>query len=825
MGYIKLLLAAAGTLLVVLAALVSAAPSWALFGIGSPQSSLQSASSVPGDENWDPRFVGPPGISHLPGNSLDVRAVALSGNTAYAGGNFTNIATGTVNNIASWDATTNNWSALISGTVDGVDGFVNAIAISGTDVYAGGSFASAGGSPANNIAKWDGVRWTALMSGTANGVGSTVDAIAVRGGEIVASGFFQTAGGSPANKIARWDGLRWSPLLSGTQDGVLGGGTAEAFALAISGTDVIAGGNFFTAGGVSAMRIARWDGIQWSPILSGTANGVSSTVHSLVMSGTEVIAGGEFMRAGGSIVNYIARWNGVRWSGFGSGTAFAVNSVVMSGTDVYAGGSFNLAGGSPANGVAKWSGAWSALPPAGVNGVSGSNANVLALAASAGLGLVAGGDFETAGGIDALKIARFRAGTGWTPLGAQVSNGLVGTGFADVKALARRGNDVIAGGSFYSAGQTTAHNVAKLNGATWSPLVSGTNEGVSGTVYALTVSGTEVIVGGSFGLAAGLPVSNVARWDGVRWAGLFSGTANGVNGDVYALASDGVNVYAGGSFNLASGQPVSNVAKWDGVRWSPLFSGTNQGVDGAVYALHIDGSDVYAGGSFDHAGGMSATNIAKWDGLRWSALMSGTDVFGVGNPGGGNRVNAIAVALNGVYAGGQFFQVGNQIVNNMALWTGIGWSPLMSGTQNGPGGEVKSIKLGQTVADVTLGGAFVIGPGTVSNIARWDGQRFGRLGAGTDLQVNAVVLSDTETYAGGSFFLAGGKSSFHIGRYTEPPPPPPSESISTPTRTPTPTSTSTPTPTPTPTVTATPTPVGGKIINLPTSPVNYAADW
>ena len=50
--------------------------------------------------------------------------------------------------------------------ISGSECLCNALAVSGTNLYAGGYFTKAGGVPANYIAKWDGSAWSALGSGT-----------------------------------------------------------------------------------------------------------------------------------------------------------------------------------------------------------------------------------------------------------------------------------------------------------------------------------------------------------------------------------------------------------------------------------------------------------------------------------------------------------------------------------------------------------------------------------------------------------------------------------------------------------------------------------
>jgi hypothetical protein len=76
---------------------------------------------------------------------------------------------------------------------------VSALAVSGSNLYAGGGFTTAGGSAANSIAKWNGSSWTALGSG----MNYDVHALAVSGSDLYAGGVFTTAGGKVSAYIAR----------------------------------------------------------------------------------------------------------------------------------------------------------------------------------------------------------------------------------------------------------------------------------------------------------------------------------------------------------------------------------------------------------------------------------------------------------------------------------------------------------------------------------------------------------------------------------------------------------------------------------------------
>ena len=132
---------------------------------------------------------------------------------------------------------------------------IKALAIDNTgNLYAGGSFKNAGTVEANYVAKWDGLLWGALGGGmgpTSSGsTTASVSALAVDGsGLLYAGGSFATAGGVEVNNIAKWDGLAWSPLGNGV-DG-------KVFALVFDSKGNLYVGGDFTRAIVTGKQIGR----------------------------------------------------------------------------------------------------------------------------------------------------------------------------------------------------------------------------------------------------------------------------------------------------------------------------------------------------------------------------------------------------------------------------------------------------------------------------------------------------------------------------------------------------------------------------------------
>ena len=670
--------------------------------------------SDPSNVYWDDRLYG------CDMSSGDVYALTQdNAGNIFAGGSFTTA--GSVNEayLARWDGTA--WSALGSG----VDGEVHCLVCDGEgNLYVGGDFTTAGGVAANKIAKWDGNAWSPLGTGMNN----EVQALARDGGgNLYAGGYFTTAGGVTVNGIAKWDGAAWSALGTGVN--------GQVYAMVCDGSgNIYTGGSFTTAGGVTVNRIGRWDGSAWSAL--GT--GMNVTVEALALDGSgNLYAGGYFTTAGGLTAWHIAKWNGSEWSALGSGTNSSVRALTVDGSgNLYAGGYFGTAGGVTVNGIAKWNGsAWSAIG-------SGMNNVVFALAFDGYGSLCAGGRFTTAGGVAANRVAKWD-GSAWSVFDT------TGRGTNNkVSALAFNGDDLYAGGNFTVVDGTAANYIAKWDGAAWSALGSGMND----QVHAVACGGSDnLYVGGKFTTAGSVTVNRITKWDGSTWSALGSGVDN----NVYALATDGSgNLYAGGDFVVAGGVTANRIAKWDGSTWAALGAG----MSGRVSALALDGAgNVYAGGSFLMAGGVTANKIAKWDGSTWAALGAGMSVTG--------SVHALALDGNGnLYAGGNFWTAGDITAYSIAKWNGSTWSTVGTGAYF----TVDALALDGS-GDLYAGGSFTMAGGVYTHgIGKWDGSAWSAFGTGmghilgTAPFVSALAIRGNNLYAGGDFVAAGDKVSAYF---------------------------------------------------------------
>ncbi len=690
----------------------------------------------------------------------------------YAAGSFATAGGASASRIARWDGS--DWSRLGSGIGAAPSSSVFSLAIwddgSGSALFAGGSFSTAGGVSAGNISKWDGSAWLALGTGTNGSVSAMAAFDDGSGPALYAAGSFTTAGGQSANRIAKWDGSEWSPLGTGLGDSVL--------ALAVfddgSGPALYAGGKFTTAGGASANRVAKWDGTSWAPVGSGTNNWVYAMAVFDDGEGPALYAGGVFTTAGGASANRIARWDGSGWSPLGSGLNGQVSALARHtdalGEVLLVGGVFTTAGGASANRVAAWrSQSWAPLG----SGVIGP-VNSLALFDANGTDskLYAAGQFTTAGDANANNIAQWD-GSSWAALGRGMDGWVSVLNVVDDSS----GPALVAGGAFSCAGGVTANAIAKWTGSDWSGFGTGLSGSFGPDTYAVSRfddgSGPTLVVGGLFSAAGGVPANGVATWDGSTWSALGDGVGGAEARSVFCQVvfddGSGSAVYFGGDFTTAGGLPANYIARWDGIHWSEIGGGMAGGTLIGVLDLEVfddgGGAALYAGGRFTRAGGISANFIAKWDGSRWSPVGIGMN----------NWVYAMAVYDDGsgpaLCAAGSFTTAGGIAANRIAKWNGSEWSPLSSG--------LNSDAYALTVFDdgtgpaLYAGGAFTSAGGVLaSRIAKWDGVSWTAMGSGIGDTLSTVYTltgvddgTDPALFVGGDFTMAGGLPSSFIAKW------------------------------------------------------------
>ncbi len=446
--------------------------------------------------------------------------------------------------------------------------------------------------------------------------------------------------------------------------------------------------------------------------------------------------------------------------GVGRGAYAVVSYDDGSGPALYVGGQFRAAGSAAADRIAKWDGqAWSGVG-GGMSGV------VRALAVyedGTGPALYAGGSFTTAGGVSAARIARWN-GEVWSALGD--GPGLVG---GEVQSLAVFDDDgpgprppgLYAGGTFTYADGVLVNGIARWDGAGWSGLAGGMEDTNGVNVYSMAVFDDDgagprapaLYAGGTFLTAGGTGAAGVARWDGSQWSPLGSG----IPGVVSALAvydrGTGPALYAGGYFFTAGGVNVGCIARWFGTSWSSVGNGLYQSVS-ALTVFDDDGAGprppaLYIGGIITVASGVYVNNLARYSGLGYSTVGGGTN----------NRVAALGVFDGGngpvLVAGGEFTRAGDVGVAHVGAWNGTAWSALGEGVADpvyaievfdDGAGEAAFCATSVTLADGTA----------LSGVVRWDGVNWRGLGtAATGRFRYARTLAHADGAGGPLLYAAG----------------------------------------------------------------------
>jgi hypothetical protein len=507
------------------------------------------------------------------------------------------------------------------------------------------------------------------------GLDGGVTAVALSGTDVIAAGNFKFADGLRVNHIARWDGSSWSAFGSGIPYEING--------ITVSGGSVIAAYKINT---VQGSRVVQWSGSSWQQIGAFTSGDITAIAD---WQGSPVVAG-SFQNVDGNPLPYLAVWDGAAWSALGTGPGTSVSKIVAIGSTLYAATGASLLMWDGGN----WTPVGASLPQS----------------------IVALGEFNSApavcygsSSVSAWYVALW-SGTSWNAAGGQFSG--------PVNALVQKGTALVATGGFQYVNGAPLSTLASWDSAVWSQIAAG----LSAEGTCLAVTGSDLIVGGAFSHVYAKAVHFLSAYDGIEWKQYFASpvTGQGILGDVRCYAQFNGQLVAGGAFTTAGGRSALGVAALNNGQWEPLASG----LYGVVRTLCEFNGMLIAGGS---ALRLTPENtdlhaLFAWDGNMWTPL-------GPVEMGLSPIVNDLIVFDSKLVAVGAFSTIGGSSANNVASYNGASWAPLGSGWS----GLVNDAEL--------LGGRLIVGGPSTSHasgvsengLAAWNGIAWERVSTSAPL--------------------------------------------------------------------------------------------
>ena len=519
-----------------------------------------------------------------------VEALATDGSDLYVGGEFTEAGGEAVGPLVKWDGS--EWQEPAS-EIDGVSFFsakVATLIVADGFLYVGGFFNSIDGVAARSIARMELATgtWSALGAAEGGGLGRTflpmlfsrgVEAIAVDGDQLYAGGDIIRADTHAVNNVARFD-LSTDEWLAMGQNIGAGISGQDTWSVDFTAQGPVMVGPFGQSGLLPSFGVTRPDltGGEWSGLADNDEQYLFSSKQRVLGLDDEIFLGGTmYVRLNNpddptieGSVDRIMRWDegSDDWVPLEdvntavSGISGNFSSMAGHADMLYVGGTFEEAGGHAANNIARWdiaSNTWSALG----DGLDDRAAALLAT--SDGL-LYAAGPFTTAGGAPASGIAVWNANTeSWSPLGEGIAN--ANDDPVGVAAMGQTNDgDLLVGGSFDTAGGATVNRLARWDGSQWHDFGSGLSHVLLDEIIISAIVADEtgdVFVGGNFTHADGLRVNNLARWDGSQWHKVggdesTSGVDSPGNARVIGLALDGPDLLVAGHFSKAGGEVASH---------------------------------------------------------------------------------------------------------------------------------------------------------------------------------------------------------------------------------------------------------------------------
>jgi hypothetical protein len=483
--------------------------------------------------------------------SIGVQLLATDGDRLYASGDFTHISGVSRQSLAAFDLTTGQllaWAPQVSGTSTNYPFPLNALAVSGSNVYIGGGFANVNGQSRNALGAVD--RDTGALLPWSPGVPlNNVLALAVSNTTVFVGGDFPQIGTNGPARLAAVDAgsgsvLNWAPLPGGA-----------VYTLLPAADKLFVGGDFNLMGGALRNFLAAVDAssgsiLPWNARISGVS--ASSGVRTLALRGTNLYLAGNFSAisnqtryslgavraADGGVLPFAPQFQGAFWP--------SINGMWFAGSNIFVAGF--LPSGSPTvvdatNGIRQ---TWNL----NANGALNSFAAV-------GQTFFVGGAFTQISGQARKFLVAYDANSrALLPWPATVD--------ATVTSLFSRDQTVVALGNFHTGNGAPASGIAVFDGVSGHLAPGPTNLTINGQIRDLRPTGNAFYVAGDFTSINGAPRNYFAGLDLLTGApqtwspAIAPGASGGAVG--YAAVPVTGQLVVGGSFSGCAGTSRSYVA-------------------------------------------------------------------------------------------------------------------------------------------------------------------------------------------------------------------------------------------------------------------------
>ena len=369
----------------------------------------------------------------------NVTSLAVVGDKLFVGGNFSSIGGKSVSYLAKLDTATglaSTWDAKITSTPW-------TLSTNGTSVFAGGQFTTAGNTVRNSLAAIS-LTTGLLTPWNPSATGGGVNALALAGDKLIAGGGFTFIGGSHSIPyLVALDTLTGSPIVNPSWKATA---NSTVYALEVVGTRLYIGGYFTTIGGTGRNYLAAVD------VHDGTPNvwnpNLNSGVFVIAYSGSKVFVSGGFTLVGATTRNYAAAFDTVTdaLTAWDPAPDNYCRAMAVQGSRVYLGGSYFNVNSQPMKSLSAVDTATGTLVP-GFDAHFTLAYDVNAIAA-ADTQIIIGGNFGAINGKTRSALAYLNASTGAVSSWGSNINNDVGSGV--VYAIALELNTIFVGGQIAS---------------------------------------------------------------------------------------------------------------------------------------------------------------------------------------------------------------------------------------------------------------------------------------------------------------------------------------------------------------------------------------